>query len=373
MITTRILQIFSVEKKHNSCSFRLLLFYIVGIMLIAEISHGEESQLNGETNGSLLDLPLEELMQIDVEVVSSASKYQQKVTEAPANISVVSAEDIKRYGFRTLSEILNSLGGFYTTNGRDYSYTGVRGFSRPGDFDTRILYLLDGHRLNESLFGSVGTGFDAIIDIGLIERIEVIRGPGSTLYGANAQLAVINIISKKGTDLKGREVSASAGTFDSYKQRVSFGNAIGDRGDYTLSFSGYDSNGDTKYFVPGFNTPATNNGIAINNDAERANNFFASLNYEGLAIEAAYVSRVRDVPTAPYGTIFNDPEYKVRDDRSFISASYNRKLYDSIDVTLKVAYDYYQYKGDYPYYYSTEDSPEFRVLNKDGCVRNVPR
>lgn len=326
--------------------YRLLYATIFIAVLITTLSYSDEAKPDTEKNDSLLDLPIEALMDIDVEIVSSASRYNQKVTEAPAYISLVTAEDIKRYGYRTLSEILNSVGGFYTKNGRDYNYTGIRGFARPGDFDTRMLFLLDGHRLNEPLYGYSGTGFDAIVDVGLIERIEIIRGPGSTIYGANAQLAVINIISKKGVVLKGGEVSASAGTFDSYKHRFSAGGTIGEKGDYMVSYSGYDSDGNKSYFVPGMNSSATNNGIARNLDGEQAKNIFASLNFEGLQLEAAGVFRDRIVPTGSYGVIFNAPGYKVKDARSFISASYNRKIQETVDVTLKVAYDRYEYIGD---------------------------
>ena len=146
---------------------RMVIIFFSVLLQITGLSYCEDPANGSSKKNSLLDLPIEDLMKIDVGVVSSASRYNQKVTEAPANISIVSAEEIKNYGFRTVSEIINSLGGFYTTNSRDYNFTGVRGFARPGDFDTRILYLLDGHRLNEPLFSSAGTGFDAIIDVGV--------------------------------------------------------------------------------------------------------------------------------------------------------------------------------------------------------------
>ena len=89
--------------------------------------------------------------------------------------------------------------GFYVTNDRNYSYLGVRGFSRPGDYNARILLLVDGHRMNDNVFGSALLGTEFPLDVDLIERIEIIRGPSSSLYGTSAFLAVINVITEGAT------------------------------------------------------------------------------------------------------------------------------------------------------------------------------
>ena len=142
-----------------------------------------------------------------------ASAYLQKVTEAPSSVTIVTAEQIRRYGFRTLADVLRSVRGFYVTYDRNYSYVGVRGFSRPGDYNARVLLLIDGHRLNDNVFGSALIGSEFPLDIALIERLEIIRGPSSSLYGTSAFFAVINVITRDTQQVRGTEIAGAAEQF----------------------------------------------------------------------------------------------------------------------------------------------------------------
>lgn len=122
--------------------------FALGGLLIAPGLHAETD---------LTELPLEQLMQVQV---SSASKYAQPASEAPASMSVITAADIKAYGWRTLADILRSLPGLYTNYDRSYTELGARGFLRAGDYDTRFLLLIDGYRTNDSIFDEAAIGTD---------------------------------------------------------------------------------------------------------------------------------------------------------------------------------------------------------------------
>ena len=102
---------------------------------------------------SLTDLSLEDLMQIDAGQVFGASERLQPAIEAPASVSFITAQEIKRYGYRTLADVLRAVRGLYVTNDRNFSYVGIRGFGKPGDYNSRILLLINGHRVNDHIFG----------------------------------------------------------------------------------------------------------------------------------------------------------------------------------------------------------------------------
>src|SRR5205814_525609 len=98
------------------------------------------------------------------------------------------------------------------TYDRNYTYVGVRGFQRPGDYNSRVLVLVDGHRLNDPIYDEAYVGTEFPIGIELIDRVELIRGPSSSLYGTNAFFAVINVVTKKGTAVKGLQVAGDVGS-----------------------------------------------------------------------------------------------------------------------------------------------------------------
>ena len=127
---------------------------------------------------SLSDLSLEDLMQIDAGQVFGASERLQPAIEAPASVSFITAQEIHRYGYRTLADILRSVRGIYVTNDRNFSFVGARGFGKPGDYNSRILLLINGHRVNDNVFGQAEIGAEFGLDPATFERVEIIRGPG---------------------------------------------------------------------------------------------------------------------------------------------------------------------------------------------------
>src|ERR1017187_7141898 len=151
---------------------------------------------------SIPDLSEASLEQLGNIQVYSASMHVQPSEDAPSSVTVITAAEIQEQGFRTLADILQTIRSFYVTYDRNYSSLGVRGFARPGDYNTRILLLVDGHRLNDNIYDEAMIGTEFPIDIELIQRIEIVRGPVSSLYGSNALFAVINIITTRAEDMR---------------------------------------------------------------------------------------------------------------------------------------------------------------------------
>jgi iron complex outermembrane receptor protein len=284
----------------------------------------------------------------EIPSVYGASKYEQKVTEAPSSVSIITADDIRKFGYRTLADVLRSVRSFHITFDRNYSYVGVRGFSRPGDYNSRVLLLIDGHRANDNIYDGALVGTEGVLDVDLIDRIEVIRGPGSSLYGSNAFFAVVNVITKRGRDYKGVEASGEAASFDTRKGRLSYGDRYGSGWEALVSASAFDSKGQS-FFYPEFDAPATNNGVTQHTDNDKYGNAFAKVSYRDFTFTGVASSRTKRIPTGSFGADFNDPRNQTEDRRSYGDLLYERRVAPRTDFSARVFYDYYSYWGDYVY------------------------
>lgn len=183
----------------------------------------------------LAEIPIEDLAGMLVQRVFGASDRLQPVTEVPSSVTIVTADEISRYGYRTLADILGGVRGFYITNDRNYSYVGARGFNRPGDYSTRILLLVNGHRVNDNVYDQASVGAEFGIDVAMFERVEIIRGPASSLYGTNALFAIVNVVTRTGASIGGISFDADAGTLATQLARGSAGRRFANGLDVALS------------------------------------------------------------------------------------------------------------------------------------------
>jgi len=170
---------------------------------------------------SAADFSLEELINIKI---TSVSKKETRLDTAPAAIYVISQEDIRRSGLTTIPELLRMVPGINVAQ-IDANHWAVssRGFNN--QYANKLLVLIDGRTVYSPLYGGVDWNVRRP-PVELIERIEVIRGPGATLWGANAVNGVINIITKKAKDTQGGIATISYGTEDQPYTMLNYGDQL---------------------------------------------------------------------------------------------------------------------------------------------------
>lgn len=314
--------------------------WIIRFARLLALLVGVGSAMAQQPAKDLGDASLAELGNIQV---YSASKHMQSLLDAPSSVSVITADEIKKYGYRTLADILRSVRGFYITYDRDYTFVGVRGFGRLGNWNSSILLLINGHRINDNVLGDAFIGPEFLVDLDLVDRVEIIRGPSSSLYGAQAFLAVINVITRKPAQLKGLELSLAPASFGTYEGRATYGGQHKGIG-ILLSGTFYNSAGQTLFF-PQFDSPMTNNGVTRNTDFENYEHVLATVSFRGFTLQGLFSARDKGVPTGYFGAVFNDPRTVNLDYHQYLDLSYQHSVGEKWDLTARTSYDQARLQG----------------------------
>jgi iron complex outermembrane receptor protein len=188
----------------------------------------------GDPTHDLADLSLDDLLQLEV---TSVSRRTQKITDAPAAITLITNEEIRRSGMTTIPDLLRMVPGLHVANidANKWAVT-ARGFN--GEFANKLLVMIDGRSVYTPLFAGV---FWDVQDVLFedIDRIEVIRGPGGTLWGANAVNGVINIITKPSSESQGVFADAGGGNQEQGFGGARWGGALRDDFHYRAYFKGF--------------------------------------------------------------------------------------------------------------------------------------
>ncbi|MBV2262766.1 MAG: TonB-dependent receptor [Thauera sp.] len=285
----------------------------------------------------LADLSLEQLMAVPV---VGASKYEQTQDRVAAAVTVITRDEIRSFGWRTLDEALVTLPGVHTSYDRQYSYVGVRGFGLAGDYMTRVLVTIDGVRVNEPMYDGAPFGRMLPLDMDLVERIEFIPGPGGAIYGQNAMFGVVNVITRKGAALDGGEFSASwQWPQATRKARVSWGKRLDNELELMVSAAILRSDGDDLWMDFGNGDAGTVRG----QDGERDQEFNLSASRGPWSFGLAHGDRRKDDPTGVFSTdafasgTFQGDRYTVA------HLGYSAALSDTLSLSTRA------FVGDYRY------------------------
>lgn len=239
----------------------------------------------------LINFSLEELMNIKV---VSASGYDQKLSEAPSTMNVITAKQIKERGYEQLEDALRDIPGIDLIHLNGYVPTLIYFRGMYGAENLRALLMIDGIPEN-NIVGSNDMAGPAY-SLHNVERVEVIWGPASALYGANAFGGVINIITKKGGDVNGLQYEKGYGSFNTSIDKILFG-VKKSKFDVALSGSLYSTDG------PKFTNRDPNYTASY---VDKAYSFNGTISYAAGKSKTTLGARIYDTPMG-WGTFLNSP------------------------------------------------------------------
>jgi outer membrane receptor for ferrienterochelin and colicins len=176
---------------------------------------------------------------------------------------------------------------------------------------------------------------------------------------------IINILTLKGKELKGLEVSGEVGSFYTYKGRLTYGKQFEKGPEVLVSGSIYDSQGDRTLYYKEYNSPATNFGTAKDCDDEGYGNFFGKASFYDFTLEGVFNRRKKEVPTGSWGTVFNNQGNRIIDERAFLDLKYDHPLAYEVNLKARIYYDHYYYHGDYVYDFAAPGDPPLLGTARD--------
>ena len=276
--------------------------------------------------------------------VTIATRHETQISKAPSIVTVITDEEIKNLGYRTFVEILRTVPGFeiLKTGALGDTIPAVRGFAS----DNKVRVMLNGHLVNNPLRGGAFVNFDDFPVEG-IKRIEIIRGPGSAMYGENAFLGVINIITKDAKDIDGVKVSSGYGSFDTYDENIIFGETHGDVGISGMvhyrQTNGFDGivKGDSQTIVDnslsslGF--PKASLAPGKVHDGRQEFDLNLKVAYKDFYIEGLYINKNVEPFIGPQYALNNESD--VENNYVFGEAGYKKTFEERLTLKPRIYYD----------------------------------
>jgi outer membrane receptor protein involved in Fe transport len=270
--------------------------------------------------------------------VTAAERQLTSADDAPASVTLISAEEIRAFGYATLAQALRSVRGLYTTSDRSYDSFGVRGFSPPGVYNDKVLVLSDGHVNNDVSSGQGFIGRDFDVDLDDVERIEVVRGPGSVMYGSAAFFAVINVVHRAAGEGQHFQAGAAMGSLgeSSGTMQASLPGA-------TVRIAGLRGDGESVFAAPPRDLPQQ---FATGFDDEKAGHADLRAHSGDFALAAVFNRRVKCIPTGPYDT-FGLAGTRNDNQRFFAEGTYRHETSSGLGFDARVSYDGIRNTADY--------------------------
>ena len=327
------------------CLFCLLLIFLLSFPSSLIYAQASSSENILEETGYSAEEASELSLFEKIPTIVTASKRTERITEAPSIISVITEEDIERMGARTIIDVLRTIPGIeIVRNEYNTSQIAVRGLLSESSAGIKILF--DGHTLNDPITGGA-TAFYDDLPLRNVQRIEIIRGPASALYGTNAFVSVVNIITKEAQDINGLEVSMGTGSNHTINPSFLYGEALNDV-NLTLYFDYYTTKGD-KFFInsdsmTGYDS-LTGSTVSLAPGSFSEEREKIDLSYKVRYHDFTLHGKFYDKHRGPFLTnAFVLNEDSTEDTRHFYTElEYSRFLTERVEFHSKVYVDYYEY------------------------------
>lgn len=288
---------------------------------------------------------LESLLQREV---IGPSRYAQSRLDAPTSVQVFTASEAAALGHWTVAEMLGRLPGVHLSHSRQYIEVGLRGLNRPGDFNARLLVAIDGVRVNEPVYDQALPDLEFPLVPEWVKRLELVYGPSSSVYGANALLGVVNVVTVDGADAPGLRLKAATGSFGTRRMVLQYGRPGEERGgamsDFFVGLQSMHSEGET------LDLPELGLGAPLRGrDGVNHHSLFAKYRSGSWRLSGTWTQRDKDVATAPYGTVPGLPGTRYRDRYGHLEWAYEEDWSKALRRSFRLSASRYDFTGDYQY------------------------
>ena len=282
------------------------------------------------------------------EQVTAASRTEERVEEAPSSVTIIPRDELRAMGYQTIAEAVRGVRGLYITDDRSYTTIGVRGFSRQGDYGNKVLILYDGHPYNENILGQSFPGLEGLSSLDDVQRIEVVRGPGSVLYGTGAFFGVINLVTHDRDGRTRAEAGAATHEYGVVRGR-GFGYVKFEDGGFWNSVQTFQGPGRDFYFPEYRGDPSGLDGHSRGIDGVYGGSVHGRVWWKDLTLQWLWHQREKELPTGEYEVLFGDPRNIFIDKRGFAELRYEPKLGDSVALMTRAHANLYTFESTAPY------------------------
>ncbi|MBT1073006.1 TonB-dependent receptor plug domain-containing protein [Pelotalea chapellei] len=326
--------------------------FLVGCLSVSSPIWGADESLSQpdlQTSENSTTQNKELLLFFEEQDLVTATKRATSLRKAPAIATIITADEIRNMGARNLLDVLKMVPGIGISI-NEYGVTMIEVRGVRSSTSEKILVMINGHSLNKNFTGSAFYSYAEMLPTENIRQVEVVRGPGSALYGNSAFVATINIITRNAEEINGLELNAGGGSFGSFKGNLLGGKAIGDKLTLSGSLDHYQTNGHKRIvesdYLSGnpssFPFPTASLSTAPNTPdlSLKQTDAFLKIGYGDLSFRGGYRT-VRKGAFVGLGFALTDNSYQDID-TYWSELAYGLNLSETFSTNIKLYYDLYE-------------------------------